>query len=166
MNISKLLTENSDAVFKINKPGQAQFFELQNQVRSMGLKHKGYFVADFDKNEFTAFMKKDVPNGTNIIFLFTESFSNHTNVNEVKDAVAMVKEAGMQAVVVLNTHNNNPGVPNSEISYYSSEKDLLSGLESMFGVNLSTKNDISKNIEKIMNKVDVNTKESKKNKMR
>jgi hypothetical protein len=166
MDISKLLTENSDAVFKINKPGQAQFFELRSHVQSMGLKHQGYFVADFDKNQFESFLKKDVPNENNIVFLFTESYSNEKNVDDVKQAVAMVKEVGMQAVVVLNTHNTKPGVPNAEINYYGSQAELFSGLESMFDVKLSATSDISKKIGNVMDNLGASKPSGSKNKLR
>lgn len=165
MDISKLLTENSDAVFKINKPGQAQFFELRSQVQNMGLKHQGYFIADFDKNQFESFLK-DVPNRNNIIFLFTESYSSEKNVDDVKQAVAMVKEVGMQAVVVLNTHNTMPGVPSAEINYYGSQAELLSGLEKMFDVKLSTTSDASAKIENIMDKLVSDKPLDSKNKLR
>lgn len=154
MNFSKLLTENSDAVFKINQPGKAQFFELQDNVKNMGLKNKGYFVTGLNKNEFDEFLKTEVKNKTNIVFLFTESYSDDKNLDEVKQAVDMVKSAGMQAVVVVNTHNNKAGVPSSEITYYSSQEELFKGLESMFDVNLSAKNDITAKIGNIRDKLD------------
>lgn len=161
MNVSKLLTENSDAVFKINQPGKEQFFELQNEVKNMGLKNKGYFVAGLDKEEFGEFIQKEMYNSNNIVFLFTESYSSEKNIEEVKDAVAMVKHAGMQAVVVLNTKNNKPGVPHSEISYYSSKEELFDGLESMFEVKLSSKDEVSRNIDNIMSKGVLNAEGSK-----
>lgn len=129
MQIQKAISEGSDILLKINKPGTGSVADLRGLLQQANITTENFDFYTPYAVEFKHNAERVVKSGAKVCRLDFDMPLNKENLEGIKKTITEAKEAGLQVIAIVKTPDNSFGIPNSEISFLTKEESLNDKLD-------------------------------------